>query len=172
MYENALAGFFNGGRVPFGYESVTVANFGDKAKRKLTIVEAEAEIVRQIFRLARFGKGSGPMGARAVATWLNERGYSLRGARFNNSNTADIFSSLHYLGYYHDGKSDEYGDPFPESSWVRVPCPAIIDESEFLEVAALRALRSPKATPPRVTTVSQCFPRLSRNAEALAAERV
>lgn len=107
MNANAREGFYNGGPVPYGYESFTVEMRKDKDKKKLKIREDEAEVVRCMFRLARYGDGHGPMGARAISNWLNARGYRLRGGRFNNSNTAGILSRTHYVGYYLDGKQNE-----------------------------------------------------------------
>ena len=151
MNANAAEGFWNGGPIPFGYRSVTVEKRGDKHKKMLAVVESEAEIIRLIFRLARFGDGSGPMGVRAIAAWLNERGYTQGGRPFNHSNTDGILKRSHYIGYYHAGKTDELKIAIPEDRWIKVPCPAIVEEEEFLEVAALQAVRSPKKTPPRVT---------------------
>nr|WP_309729941.1 recombinase family protein [Sphingomonas sp. SORGH_AS_0438] len=51
--ENARQGFYNGGPVPFGYETYVARQDGEKERRKLAIVEAEAAIVRQIFDWAR-----------------------------------------------------------------------------------------------------------------------
>ena len=150
MNLNAAEGFWNGGPIPFGYESFVVEKRGDKGKKKLRINETEAELVRCTFRLARFGEGAGPMGARNIAKWLNERGYTLRGGRFYNSNVAGILGRTHYAGYYEDAKKNEFKEPIPEEDWVRVPCPAIVTEEDYLEVAALRAKRSPKVTAPRV----------------------
>ena len=158
MVENAAHGFWNGGPIPFGFESVTVERRKDKDKKKLAIREDEAEIVRQIFRLARFGDGKGPMGARGIAQWLNSKGYRLRGGRFANSNVAGTLSRTHYVGYYLDGKKNEFKEDLPEDQWITVPCPAIIGEEEFLEVAALRAKRSPKVTPPRETNGTTMLP--------------
>ena len=151
MNENAVEGFWNGGPVPVGYRSVTVEQRGNKQKKKLAIHEPEAEIVRKVFRLAREGDGKGPLGARAIAQWLNQRSITLRGSRFFNSNVSGILSRTHYCGYYLDGKRNEYKELLPEDQWIRVSCPPIISEEDFLEVAALRAKRSPKVTPPRVT---------------------
>ena len=150
MNANAAEGFWNGGPVPFGYRAVTVEKRKDKEKKKLTICDEEAEIVRRIFRLAQHGDGDGPMGVRAIAISLNARGYSLRGGRFNNSNTAAILGRTHYIGYYMDAKQNEFKEPLPEDLWVTVPCPPIVSEEEFLNAAALRAKRSPRVTPPRV----------------------
>lgn len=149
MNANANEGFYNGGPVPFGYRSVVVERRKDKDKKRLAIHVAEADVVRCIFRLAEHGDGSGPLGVRSIAKWLNDRGYTLRGGRFHNSNTAAILCRTHYAGYYMDGKKNEYSEPLPEHEWITVPCPAVVTEEQFLNVAALRAKRSPKVTPPR-----------------------
>lgn len=164
MRRNAEEGFFNGGPVPLGYESRTVEMRGTKAKKKLFIHENDARTVRLIFDLATVGKGSGPMGARAIAEWVNERGYTLsNGNSFSNSNVAGILGRCHYRGYYFDMTRDEHGGKAPEETWVRVECPQIIPEETMDAVAALRAVRRPTVTPPRVvngptllTNVAKC----------------
>ena len=93
MRRNAEEGFFNGGPVPFGYESRTVEMRGTQAKKKLFIHEGNAGTVRLMFDLATIGDGNGPMGGRAIAEWLNERGYTqANGAKFTNSNVAGILA--------------------------------------------------------------------------------
>lgn len=151
MNANAAEGFWNGRPPPFGYELATVEKRKDKEKKKLAIREDEAEVVRRVFRLAQHGDGKGPMGVRAIAAWLNTRGYTLRGGRFSNSNVGAILSRTHYVGYYFDGKQNEFKEPLPEDQWIEVPCPSIVSDEDFLSVAALRAKRAPRVTPPRVT---------------------
>ncbi|KAK0339590.1 hypothetical protein LTR94_033908, partial [Friedmanniomyces endolithicus] len=104
------------------------------------------------------------MGARAIAEWLNERGYTLsNGNKFNNSNVAGILGRYHYRGYYFDMTRDEQGGQAPEDQWVRVECPQIIPGETMDAVAALRAVRRPTVTPPRtvngptlLTKVARC----------------
>jgi site-specific DNA recombinase len=151
MRANAAEGFFNGGQIPFGYHSVVVERRGNKEKKKLAIRGSEAAIVRLIFQLASVGSGSGPMGVRAIAAFLNKRGDDLRGGKFHNSNVADILARRHYVGFYLDGKRGDDGELLPEEQWIRVPCPPIIDPEMFAAVAARRAERRPRSTPPRVT---------------------
>ena len=83
MQENARQGFWNGSRVPFGYCTVATEQRGARTKKKLAVDAVEAETVRLVFRLFREGGGqSGPMGVKALASWLNEHGYRTRlGAR-------------------------------------------------------------------------------------------
>ncbi len=152
MRRNAEEGFFNGGPVPFGYESRTVEMRGTKAKKKLFVHEDNARTVRLMFDLATIGDGNGPMGGRAIAEWLNERGYTqANGAKFTNSNVAGILARHHYRGHYFDMTRAEDGGLAPEETWVRIECPRIIADETMDAVAALRAVRRPMVTPPRVT---------------------
>ena len=152
MRANAMEGFFNGGPVPFGYESRTVERRGNKEKKKLFVREDEAEVVRTMFRLATVGDSNGPLGARGIAQWLQQRGFTLRGSPFNNSNVSGILGREHYTGHYIDRRLGDDGKPEPEEAWVEVVCPAIIDRAQFEAAAAFRATRAPKVTAPRITT--------------------
>ena len=163
MRRNAEEGFFNGGPVPYGYESRTVEMRGTKAKKKLFVHEGNARTVRLMFDLATIGDGNGPMGGRAIAEWLNERGYTqANGAKFTNSNVAGILARTHYRGHYFDMTRDEHGGPAPEETWVRVECPRIIPDETMDAVAALRAVRRPTVTPPRVTNSPVLLTKVAR----------
>ena len=148
---NARNGYYNGGQVPFGYESRTVHVDGTKERKKLVIVEEEAEVVRLIYRLARVGLAGQPMGTRSIAAWLNTHGYTLRGRPFFHSALDGILTRPHYLGAYPDKTADDDGRPPEVEDWIWVECPRIIEPEEASEVAALRAKAAPAKTPPRVT---------------------
>lgn len=152
MRANAEEGFYNGGPVPLGYESRTVEVRGKKEKRKLFIHEEEAEVVRLMFDLAERGLGSGPMGAREIAKYLNTRNYSLCGRKFYNGNVAGILGRHHYTGRYSDMTVDEYGRKLPEEEWVWIECPTIVSKEQFDKVQAVRAERSPRVTAPRIVS--------------------
>ena len=80
MKENTRQGFWNGSRPPLGYKIVEAERRGVRAKKKLAIDPIEAETVRLVFRLFVEGDdGSGPMGVKAIASWLNEHGHRTRG---------------------------------------------------------------------------------------------
>jgi Resolvase, N terminal domain len=52
---------------------------GSRIKKKLAIDAVEAETVQLMFRLfLEADSGSGPMGVKSIAVWLNERGYRTR----------------------------------------------------------------------------------------------
>lgn len=55
MKENARQRFWNGARPPFGYRIVVTEQRGAKQKKKLEIDPVQADKVRLIYRLARFG---------------------------------------------------------------------------------------------------------------------
>ena len=146
----AAEGFWPGGVVPLGYESRTAEVRGKKEKKKLFINETEAELVRFIFDLAERGFEGSPMGARSIAEHLNANGYTLRGRKFHNSNVADLLQRPRYLGRFPGSKVDEHGNLLPEDEWIWVDCPQIISQEQFDRVAALRASRAPRVTPPHV----------------------
>ena len=80
MKENARQGYWNGSEPPFGYQAVEVERRGSRIKKRLAIDPVEAETVRLIFRLFLEGDdGSGPMGVKSIAVWLNTQGYRTRG---------------------------------------------------------------------------------------------
>ena len=140
---NARAGFWNGGPVPFGYETYAARSDGKKDRMKLRIVPAEADIVRQIFDWAEQGRGG-----RWICKTLNERGTTLRGARFTNGNLAGILGREHYTGRYFDRTADDDGNVPEREDWIEVPCPQIVPREQFERVAALRASRAPSQMAP------------------------
>jgi site-specific DNA recombinase len=79
MQENARQGFWNGSKAPYGYAVVDAEQRGSKTKKRLAVDPVEAEVVRLMFKLFLKGDGtSGPMGVKAVTSWLNEHGYRTR----------------------------------------------------------------------------------------------
>lgn len=148
---NARAGYWNGGPIPFGYKSWVVVTDGRKGRKKLVIIEEEAEIVRLIFELAATGLTGRPMGTRAIAKHLNASGYSLRGKPFFHSNVDGILNREHYSGSYRDRTMDDKGVKPTEVEAILVACPQIIAPETIANVAAIRAKAAPAVTPPRLT---------------------
>ena len=142
--------FWTGGTVPLGYESRTIEVRGKKEKKRLFESAAEAPTVRLIFDLAERGLDGTPMGGRAIAEYLNSRGYTRRGKPFYNATVAGILSRPHYLGRFVGNKFDFDGNLLPEEEWTWVDCPALIAQEQFDRVAALRAKRAPRVTAPRI----------------------
>jgi len=83
MVKNARDGHWNGGRTPFGYQSVSAE---DNPKRKRLVVDpTEAIIVRDIFRMRALGYG-----AQTIGVTLNDQGHLNRGRRWNKTTIAAL----------------------------------------------------------------------------------
>ncbi len=148
---NAANGYWNGGPVPFGYESRVVVTDGRKGRKKLFTAESEAAVVRLIYDLADVGLTGRPMGTRAIAAFLNANGYTLRGKPFYHSNVDGILTRQHYGGFYRDRTMDAKGIKPAEAEAIVVTCPQIVAPDQIARVAAIRAGAAPSVTPPRIT---------------------
>lgn len=148
---NANAGYWNGGPVPFGYESRVVVTDGRKGRKKLFVREDEAAVARLIYSLASVGLFGRPMGTRAIAKHLNDNGYTLRGRPFFHSNVDGILTREHYAGAYRDRTADAKGVKPSEANAIVVQCPQIIEPDLIARVAAIRARAAPAVTAPRIT---------------------
>lgn len=155
MQENARQGFWNGAAAPFGYRTIAAEQRGAKTKKKLDIDPVEAEVVRTMFRLFLEGDGtSGPMGVKAVATWLNDNGYrTRRGSRWGVGPLHAILTRPTYKGLHRfNRKVWKTREDKPESEIITIDVPAIIEPARFDAVQKRLKSRNPKVTPPRVVT--------------------
>ena len=152
MCENARQGFWNGAVPPFGYATEVAERRGNKDKKVLVIDDAEASVVRIIFNMA-MGADGRPLGVKAIATWLNEKGYNRRGVRFSTGSVHDILTNTAYYGQHYFNKRDSRnGGARPPSEWVAMHVPAIMSEETFNAVQGLLQSRAPRRTPPRVVS--------------------
>ena len=150
MLENARQGFWNGSRPPFGYAVSVRERRGTKDKKVLVLCDDEARVMRLIFDLAIGAKGR-PMGVKAIASHLNERGITRRGRRFSTASIHKLLTSSTYCGRHYFNRFDSRNSrPRPPSQWIEVQVPPIIDEETFNAVQALLQSRSPKRVAPRV----------------------
>ena len=152
MKENARQGFWNGSQPPYGYRAVEIERRGDKVKRRLDIDPAEAAIVRQIYRLHLEGHGTGVLGIKAIADYLNRRGITYRGGRrFSNGLVHRLLTRETYVGRHWFNQSEaKTGVEKPREEWIPLPVPAIIDEGTFQQAQASLSSRSPKVVAPRI----------------------
>lgn len=148
---NAISGYWNGGPIPYGYESRAVGTFDRKERKKLSIREDEARVVRLIFDLALHGLHGQPMGTRAIAAHLNENGYTMRGRGFYHSNVDGILKRAHYCGSYIHRPANAQALPAGDGDPVVVSCPQIIEPDLMAQVAAIRAKSAPRVCAPRTT---------------------
>lgn len=153
MRENARQGFWNGSLPPIGYRVVAAEQRGAKTKKKLEIDPFHAETVRLIFKLALHGDGTaGPMGMKAIATWLNAKAIRTRdGGKWGIGAVHQILTRSTYTGrheFNRRGAKDRKLKPISEI--VVVDVPPIIDQPLFDAVQAHLHARNPKKVPPQV----------------------
>lgn len=154
MRENARQGFWNGSLPPIGYRVVAAEQRGAKVKKRLEIDPFHAETVRTIFRLALQGDGgSGSMGVKAIAAWLNERTIRTRdGGRWGLGAVHQILTRTTYTGRHEFNRRGKDRKLKPKSEAVVVNVPPIIDQETFEAVQAHLQARNPKKVPPRVVS--------------------
>ena len=130
------------GNVPYGYR------VGEDGRPE--VVEAEAEVVRRVYRMyVRDGKG-----APAITRQLNADGVPLakEGKRWYDGATQRILSNETYKGTWWYGRahyvSTEEGMQVydqPEEEWIGVPFPPLVDEETWEKARVLRRKRWTKA---------------------------
>ncbi len=152
MKENARQGYFNGSTVPYGFRAVELGNIGNKGKKKrLEIDPSEAAVVNTIYRLYLEGHEGRDLGVKEIAEYLNSRGITMRGGKWRRTMIGKVVANRIYLGEYAFNKRDSRTLKVkPESEWVTISVPPIVDPEMFQRVARRRLERSRACTPPRV----------------------
>ncbi|SFW39633.1 recombinase family protein, partial [Nitrosovibrio sp. Nv17] len=136
MTKNARDGFFNGGRVPFGYSAVP-----EGKRKRLTILEDEAQIVREIFDLYVAG-----MGCKLIAVQLNESTRLRRDfKKWNKNLVAATLKNEVYTGKTIFNRTNHLtGKIRPRKNWIITQShPAIIEEEIFMRTQELFEERAP-----------------------------
>jgi site-specific DNA recombinase len=152
MKENARQGFWNGSYPPFGYMTVEAGRRGDKVKKALAILDAEADVVRRIFGMY-LGQDGRQLGVKAIAAGLNSEGIRYRGKSFAISNVHRILTRETYAGTHWFNVTDAKArQTRPRAEWVSMPTPVIIEPGLFDRVRSTLADRNPKKTPPRTVS--------------------
>ena len=135
MIKNARDGYFNGGRVPFGYRAIP-----DGKRKRLAIEESEAQIIRDIFSLYLSG-----MGCKAIAMTLNERARLRKNLKWNKNIVTATLKNDVYTGKVVFNRADNRsGKIRPREDWIITPShPAIIEEEIFMSVQEIFGERAP-----------------------------
>ncbi|MDX2257929.1 MAG: recombinase family protein [Hyphomicrobiaceae bacterium] len=155
MKENTRQGFWNGSRPPLGYKIVEAERRGARAKNKLAVDAIEAETVRLVFRLFAEGdNGSGPMGVKSIASWLNKHGHRTRsGALWGLGRVHALLTNPVYAGRQRFNRKDSKTQRMKaESEHVYCDAEAIISSKSFEAVQRTLKSRNPKVTPPRTVS--------------------
>lgn len=165
MEENARQGFRSGGTAPFGYEYKVAEMRGERAKKKLTINEAEAATVREAFELHAAG-----LGIAKITDRLNEKGSRTRSDRLWAKNVIHaMLSNETYVGRNYYRPTDPITEEkLPREGWITVPCPPIVSEALFESVQEQMRMRAPEITAPRLTTSPVLLSGIARCGSCLA----
>lgn len=118
MSEMVKQGKHVGGKAPYGYELVysgEISNHGRNLK-KLQIVESEAKIIREIFRLSAIDN----LGSFAIAKRLNEQGLLTNGHEWKSCTVSDRLKNPIYMGYltYNRRTHKETYSTNPSEEWI------------------------------------------------------
>ena len=153
MKENARQGYSNGSRPPFGYRTIEAEAVGNKGKRKkrLAIDPVESLQVKKVFDLYQHGTAGEPMGAKQIATYLNDRGQTLRGAKWTRGRVHEVLSNRTYTGDLYFNKQDnKTRTAKPVAEWILLPVEPIIDKDRFESVQQRKASRAFAMVSPRI----------------------
>ena len=153
MRENARRGFLNGSKPPYGYRAVEVDVIGCKGKKKkvIDIDPVESEIVRRIFGFYLKGSAKGSMGAKEIATFLNQKNIPMRKQQWTRSRVHEVLCNLAYTGeYYFNKMHNKTKQLKPEAEWIKMQIPPIIEAATFEAARIRRAERAPDKVPPRL----------------------
>ncbi|MFC5508146.1 recombinase family protein [Bosea massiliensis] len=155
MNENARQGFWNGALPPIGYRIVAAEQRGSKTKKKLEIDPLHADTVRLIYRLFLEGDGAkGPMGVKAIATYLNEsRIFTRDGGRWGLAQIHAILTRTTYIGEHRfNTRSHKNREKKPENEIAIMAVPPLIERDTFDAVQARLKSRNPMVVPARVSS--------------------
>lgn len=136
LMKNARDGFFNGGRAPIGYRAEA-----DGKRKRLALVEEEAQVVRRMFDLYLAGDG-----CKRIAMLLNSEGVSKRGAPWSKGNVFLTLTNRRYIGVTVFNRTNHAdGTAHPESEWITTKShAAIIDDEIFERAQTMLNTRAPK----------------------------
>lgn len=136
LQNNARAGHWNGGRVPFGYSAGPAID--DPKRRRLVPKPDEAWLVQAMFR--RCSEGAGP---RTIASDMNAAGTLHRGQPWTSAAVAHVLDSPASAGMvvFNRRAPRQSGSLMrPESEWIRVKShEALVDPDLWQRVQAMRA---------------------------------
>ncbi|MDO8961495.1 MAG: recombinase family protein [Methylophilus sp.] len=153
MRENARRGYINGSKPPFGYRALEVDVIGCKGKKKkvIDVDPMESVIVKQIYDFYLHGNNKGSMGAKEIATHLNQKNILMRTQKWNRSRVHEVLCNKAYIGeYYFNKRNNKTKRIKPQEEWIKLAIQPIIEADTFEAARIRRAERAPDKVPPRL----------------------
>lgn len=126
--DTATNGFFTGGVIPFGYDSIEVIDSSNKTRHSLVVNEEESSVVKRIFNLSLNGLRGKGMGVLSIAAYFNDNGISFRGSKWDKNKISRMLNNTIYKGVrlYRKGRIDE----------IEIESPAIVTTNLFDRVSS------------------------------------
>lgn len=152
LKENAMRGFWNGGVPPYGY-TFEFVKVNTNTKRRLTLKENEAKIVKEMFAMSLKGEG-----IKDIAKKFNREGIHKRTGRpWSNTTVSYVLRNPIYTGnlYWHEARHN----PNAENPVITIPNthPMIIPEYVFQQVRKKIYARTRQVINSRVLTSPHLF---------------
>lgn len=134
--KSAAAGYFTGGRMPFGYLPLK-----EGKRTRLQVDPEAASTVARAFDLCL----RGGLGAQAIALKLNEVGLLRNGKRWGKTSVAYLLKNEVYTGMKSFNKTHrKTRKPKPRAEWVQVAShPALVSREDFERAQAMMEERMP-----------------------------
>ena len=146
MLKNARDGYWNGGRVPFGYSAVP-----DGKRKRLQICDNEAVTVREVF--GRYLAGDG---TKTITVSLNQKSITNRGKQWNKTQIIRMLKNPIYTGVLVFNRVRADGSENPESEWIMTKShDGIISNAQFERVRQL--FQSKQTETPNVPQSNHVF---------------
>ena len=155
MKENARQGFWNGARPPFGYTASRSSGAAPDQEEARHRSGRGRDRPADVPPVPRRRQGSGPMGVKAIAVWLNEHGHRTRGGATWGIGPVHALLSHPVYARPHAVqpiRRRAAGRRKSEAEHVFAEVPAIIEPDVFEQVQSLLKARNPRVTPPRMVT--------------------
>lgn len=114
LIKNAREGYWNGGRLPFGFSAIPDPE--NPKRKRLTANPDEAYLVKRIFEL----KADDLFGQKRITRWLNENGYTNRGRRWAKSTVQNLLHNESVIGKTVFGRKNSEKKTRPRDEWIIV----------------------------------------------------
>lgn len=149
LRQNAVMGYFNGSRPPFGFRLERTRDQRGNGKSRLAVDSAESDVVKSIFKIYVEGINGRPIGLRNLSVHLNEMGLRHRNNRpWRKDDLERMFSNSAYHGEYiynrwGKSKSDSQRIEKPREDWIIIPITPIVSKELYEAVQRKRVEQHP-----------------------------
>jgi len=132
LLKNAKEGFWNGGRLPYGF--VAVQDKENPKRKRLAPNLIEAETVKKIFELKAYEN----LGAKSICIWLEDRGHKNRSVKWSRTTIHNLLRNEVVIGKSVFGRRDSNRKIRPRDEWIIVDSHDPIIDLQTWELVQLK----------------------------------